>query len=85
MSGTVTNEEPFVGAEAEDAPVPDNPVASIGRARLFDDEPESDLDRIIREIVGIERGMFFEKRHSKAERQRRIREVIERHTKLEKA
>jgi hypothetical protein len=48
----------------------------------LDDEPESELEGIIREIVGIEREMFFERRGSKTERQKKIREVIERHTVL---
>lgn len=48
----------------------------------FEDEPESPNEKIIREIVGVEREMFFEKRNSKTERQRKVKEVIERFTKL---
>lgn len=38
-------------------------------------------DPIIREIIELERSYFFEKRNVKTERQRRLREIIERHTK----
>jgi len=38
-------------------------------------------DPIIREIIELERSYFFEKRNVKTERQRKIREIIERHTK----
>lgn len=37
-------------------------------------------ERIIREIIEIERSLFFEKRNIKTERQRKLRDVIERHT-----
>ena len=43
--------------------------------RSFKDEP------IIREIIELERSYFFEKRNVKTERQRKLREIIERHTK----
>lgn len=36
---------------------------------------------IIKEIIGLERQYFFEKRNVKTERQRKLREIIERHTK----
>lgn len=36
---------------------------------------------IIREIIELERSYFFEKRNVKTERQRKLRELIERHTK----
>jgi len=35
---------------------------------------------IIKEIIGVERSYYFEKRNVKSERQRKIREIIERHT-----
>jgi hypothetical protein len=35
---------------------------------------------IIKEIIELERSYFFEKRNVKTERQRKLREVIERHT-----
>lgn len=38
-------------------------------------------DPIIREIIELERSYFFEKRNVKTERQRKLREIIERHTK----
>ena len=38
-------------------------------------------DPIIREIIELERSYFFEKRNVKTERQRRLRDIIERHTK----
>ena len=40
-------------------------------------------DPIIREIIELERSYFFEKRNVKTERQRKLREIIERHTKPE--
>ena len=38
-------------------------------------------DPIIREIIELERNYFFEKRNVKTERQRKLRDLIERHTK----
>jgi len=38
-------------------------------------------DPVIREIIELERSFFFEKRNVKTERQRKLREIIERHTK----
>ena len=40
-----------------------------------------EYEPIIREIIGLEREYFFGKRHVKTERQRKLREIIERHTK----
>lgn len=40
-------------------------------------------DPIIREIIELERSYYFEKRNVKTERQRKLREIIERHTKPE--
>ena len=51
----------------------------------LDDEPESEFEAIIREILAVERAMFFEKRNAKSERQRKVKEVIERHTKIGEA
>tara|TARA_R110002110_G_scaffold342710_1_gene552766 strand:+ start:1387 stop:1692 length:306 start_codon:yes stop_codon:yes gene_type:complete len=45
---------------------------------------ETNNDRneaIIKEIVALEREYYFEKRNVKTERQRKLREVIEHHTK----
>lgn len=39
-------------------------------------------DLIVREIIELERSYFFEKRNVKTERQRKLRETIERHTKM---
>lgn len=36
---------------------------------------------IVKEIIELERSYFFEKRNVKTERQRKLRELIERHTK----
>ena len=55
-------------------------AAKIGDAS--DNNPEREYERIIREILTVERALFFEKRNSKAERQRKLREVIERYTPL---
>ena len=40
-------------------------------------------DPIVREIIELERNYYFEKRNVKTERQRKLREIIERHTKPE--
>ncbi len=45
------------------------------------DEPASEHETLIKEIIALEREYFFEKRNVKAERQRKLRELIERHTK----
>ncbi len=47
------------------------------------EEPQASVYQpIIREIIGLERQYFLEKRNVKTERQRKLREIIERHTKL---
>jgi hypothetical protein len=51
----------------------------------LDDEPEGEFDAIIREILSVERAMFFERRNAKSERQRKVKEVIERHTNIGEA
>lgn len=38
-------------------------------------------DPVIRDIIELERRYYFEKRNVKTERQRKLRELIERHTK----
>mgnify|MGYP005990371459 FL=1 len=43
---------------------------------------DDEHDPIVREIIELERVYFFEKRNVKTERQRKLREIIERHTKL---
>lgn len=43
------------------------------------DTNESENEQIIREIIELERQYFFEKRNVKTERQRKLREIIERH------
>jgi hypothetical protein len=37
-------------------------------------------ERIVQEIIALERSYFFEKRNVRTERQRRLRELLERHT-----
>lgn len=44
-------------------------------------EPDDKNDPVIREIIELERSYFFEKRNVKTERQRKLRDLIERHTK----
>ncbi len=46
-----------------------------------DEAQDSKNDPIVREIIELERSYFFEKRNVKTERQRKLREIIERHTK----
>ena len=49
-----------------------------------DQDMQSDKhEPIIREIIELERKYFFEKRNWKAERRRKLCEIIERHTKPE--
>ena len=42
-----------------------------------EDRPKSEYEPVIREIVELERLYFFEKRNVKTERQRKLREIIE--------
>jgi hypothetical protein len=51
---------------------------------MVDDDSEQDGENthIIKEIIGLEREYYFEKRNVKTERQRKLREIIERHTQL---
>jgi len=45
------------------------------------DGVEETREAIIKEIIALERNYFFEKRNVRTERQRKLREIIERHTK----
>ena len=45
-----------------------------------DNSPENLHEAIIKEIIALERRYFFEKKNVKTERQRKLREMIERHT-----
>jgi hypothetical protein len=47
-----------------------------------EDAQSTEHDAIIREIVELERNFFFEKRNVKTERQRKLTDLIERHTQL---
>ena len=47
-----------------------------------DQETEKKHETIIKEIIALERSYFFEKRNVRTERQRKLRELIERHTKV---
>ncbi len=47
-----------------------------------DDGLEKMHETIIKEIIALERSYFFEKKNVRTERQRKLREVIERHTKV---
>lgn len=46
-----------------------------------EEHQDSKNDPVIREIIELERSYFFEKRNVKTERQRKLRDIIERHTK----
>lgn len=48
-----------------------------------EDDSGGDTNTVIREVIGLERSYFFEKRNVKTERLRKLRDIIERHTKLE--
>jgi hypothetical protein len=54
----------------------DSAVDDVGASQ--GDPVESEYEPIIREIVELERQYFFEKRNVKTERQRKLRELIER-------
>ncbi len=56
-------------------------VGGRGKVADTDDPPGKQHEAIIKEIVALERSYFFEKRNVKTERQRKLREIIERHTK----
>ena len=45
-------------------------------------EDNGEYEPVIKEIIDLERSYFFEKRNVKTERQRKLREIIERHTKV---
>ena len=47
-----------------------------------EDTSNAEHEPIIKEIIGLEREYFFGKRHAKTERQRKLREIIERHSKM---
>lgn len=44
-----------------------------------DDRPKRENKVILKEIIDLERRYFFEKKNVKTERQRNLRELIERH------
>lgn len=46
---------------------------------MHTDDEEYQDDPILKEIIELERSYFFEKRNVKTERQRKLREIIERH------
>jgi len=56
----------------------------MARTKAKDEEDsvqtEEGLEKIIREIIAVERQYYFEKKNVTSERQRKIKEVIERHT-----
>lgn len=45
-------------------------------------EQANKYEPIIKEIIALERRYFFEKRNVKTERQRKLRDLLERHTKI---
>ena len=47
-------------------------------------ESSKEHDRLIEEIVELEREFYFENKGKETERRRRLREIIERHTRTEK-
>lgn len=65
--------EPASGLDLQVNDGDDNDVGATQR-----DADESEYEPIIREIVELERQYFFEKRNVKTERQRKLREIIER-------
>ena len=61
--------------------VDDSEVDHVGASQ--GDAGESEYEPIIREIVELERQYFFEKRNVKTERQRKLREIIEKRVRPE--
>lgn len=47
--------------------------------QITDDEENEDLNRLVQEIISMERRYYFEKRHGRTERQRELQRIIERH------
>ena len=45
--------------------------------QIIDDD--EDLNRLVQEVISMERRYYFEKRHGRTERQRELQRVIERH------
>lgn len=48
--------------------------------KQIDDDNNGDLNRIVQEVISLERRYYFEKRHGRSERQRELQRVIERHS-----
>ncbi|MCY3996212.1 MAG: hypothetical protein OXF07_08730 [Rhodobacter sp.] len=48
---------------------------------VHEDDSGGDTNIVIREVIELERSYFFEKRNVKTERLRKLRDIIERHTK----
>ena len=46
-----------------------------------DEKLSAEVNNIIRELIELERNYFFERRNVKTERRRKLRDLIERHTK----
>ncbi len=42
-------------------------------------EDDGDLNRLVQEVISMERRYYFEKRHGHTARQRELQRVIERH------
>lgn len=65
--------EPANGFESQ---VIDSEVDDVGASQ--GEAGDSEYEPIIKEIIELERQYFFEKRNVKTERQRKLRELIER-------
>lgn len=44
------------------------------------DQPDDKTHKIIQEIISLERLYYFEKKNVKSERQKKIKDIIERHS-----
>lgn len=47
--------------------------------KQIDDNDDEDLNRIVQEVISLERRYYFEKRHGRSERHRELQRFIERH------
>ncbi|MVS99785.1 hypothetical protein [Devosia marina] len=49
---------------------------------MQESEAQGKHEPIIKEIIELQRSYFFEKRNVKTERQRKLKDIIERHTQM---
>lgn len=55
-------------------------MSEIGDATTEAPEPDEKTHKIIQEIISLERLYYFEKKNVKSERQKKVKDIIERHS-----